>query len=163
MKAKNKNSKLFIVLLLVILVGITIIFVFNYVIKGSSKIYHSNDLQFTIMVPFSFSVNDNSVQVDLVSSQGEISIVRNGTNYPDLKSYIVDFDSKRKLTSSNASYLSVNSDDALSRIVDYPDQKIKQKVYMIYVDNAVYIFSTDSPDLYDELDQIAKSFRYTGN
>jgi len=36
----------------------------------------------------------------------------------------------------------------------------KRLVYDIYAEGLIYTIFTDSPALYDDLDQIAKSFRY---
>jgi len=38
----------------------------------------------------------------------------------------------------------------------------EEKVYYIYVDNWIFTFSTSTPELYNDLDQTAQSFRYLG-
>ena len=127
----------------------------------NTKTFQSKNLHFSIQVSPNFQIKDDDTSVDLVSSDGQISIVRNGTNFNDLNSYISNFDSKRKLVSSNIKKVTINGFEALSRIVKFTEEGVEQKSYYIYINNNVYILSTTSESLYDDLDQIANSFQYT--
>jgi hypothetical protein len=106
------------------------------------------------------SINEDYNNVSIVTTEGEIRIVRNRTNFTNLEDYITDFDAKRHLIVSDLSRVSIGGYDALSRIVEFPDEKMIRKVYYIFVDYTVYIFATSSQTLYDDLDQIAQSFQY---
>jgi len=123
----------------------------------------SNVMDFTVSYPSKFKVVDNIDEVDFNVNGDQISIVRNNTNYNTLDEYIKDFDSKRKLTVLDHSQLSIGGLDSVLRVVYFPEEKIKQKSYYIFVDSSAYIISTKVESLYSDLDQIAQSFRYTPN
>lgn len=165
MKKINKvksNKSLFLAAIIVVLI------VFGVLISQSrsekTKAFQSSEvMDFSISVPADFEVSERfgSVTVD-ADKKGKIAINRNGTQFKDLGSYIANFDSMRKLTSSDTKKFTVDGHDTLARTVKFPDQNYSQRSYYLYIDNVVYIFSTSSEELYDELDQIAKSFKYTG-
>ena len=128
---------------------------------GKVKNYHSDTLDFSISFPYNFEIEDKLTAVYLRNELGNIDIVRNGTNYKSLSEYLENFDSKRKLTTEERIDMSINGEEAISRIILPSEQNVKQKSYYIYINNAVYIISTTSEALYDDLDRIAQSFRYT--
>lgn len=170
-KAKNqKNLILFAIIIIFVLVGALAysksdILNSLFVAQNESqptKTFESKYLKFKIDLPYGFQATDETSRITINSNQGQMSITRNGTNYSKLEDYISDFDSKRKLTASEAKNVLIDGHEALYRNVEYPDQSFKQKSYYIFVGNAVYIFSTSSEAFYDELDQIAQSFKYTG-
>lgn len=126
-----------------------------------TKTFHSDVMDFTIEVPDKYQVNDLNLAVDLISTNGQISVVRNGTNFTNLDDYISDFDSKRNIKSKNFNKSSFGGYEVLSRIITLSDNDITQKSYYIRVNSMVYIFSTNSVELFSDLDQIAQSFKYT--
>lgn len=125
-----------------------------------TKTFRSETMEFEIEVPEGFEVEDLTSAVDLNSNKGKISIVRNGTNFKDLNSYLQDFDSKRKVSASSVINLKIDTFKAVSRILNISGSNTEQKSYYIYINNGVYVISTDSSNLYPTLDQIAQSFRY---
>ncbi len=128
-----------------------------------TSVIESKYLNFSVELPPEFQTVDETNQITINSQSGKISVNRNGTNFDNLDDYVSDFDTKRNLIFSDVEKISDSPYESISRIVEFPDQGVKQKSYYIYINNWVYIFSTTSEDLYDELDQIARSFKYTGN
>lgn len=125
------------------------------------KTFKSQNLDFEIQIPQKFTPKDDVLSTELESPLGKITIIRNGTNFDNLQDYIRDFDSRRKLTSFDVKETIINGLDSLSRTVNFTQENVQQKSYYIYVENLVYILSTNSKSLYNDLDQIAQSFRYT--
>lgn len=170
-KSKSqKNLILAALILIFILVGV-LVFTKSGILNDhlpsqrpsqSTKTFESKNLNFIINIPSGFQVKDENSRIIIVSDDGQIVINRNGTQFDNLPDYISDFDTKRNLKSSNKSNLLIDGKEAMSRLAQFEDQNHSQKSYYIYVDNAVYIISTSSGALYDDLDQIAKSFKYTG-
>ncbi len=124
-----------------------------------SKTFDSKTMKFTIQIPSKYTIQDNSLSVDLVLDNLKINITRNGTNFSNLSDYIKDFNSKRRFDLKVSKKESINGYDSLSRLIILPDNT-NQKSYYIYVDHWVYSLSTSSEALYSDLDQIAKSFKY---
>lgn len=129
--------------------------------QPSNKYAKYKALGFSIYIPPSFTVKDEGVGIELISQKGSINIIKNNTSFENLNDYILDFDNKRLVTSkSNIREIVVDNYKGLSRVVTFNNGQI-QKSYYVYVDYQVFIFSTSSKELYDELDQIAQSFQYT--
>ncbi len=171
MKLKKNQKKLVLVSITVILLltGATVYFkpeILNGLLiqsqSQSAKFFESKYLKFSVELPSGFQAIDEATQITIDSQEGKINVSRNGTNYTSLDNYISDFDTKRYLIASDVEKITVSDYELLSRIVEFPDQSVKQKSYYIHINNWVYIFSTSSEELYDELDLIAKSFKYTG-
>ena len=113
-------------------------------------------LDISLIVPNNFSSEERFGTLTLSSSEGEISVSHNATNYDDLMSH---------LTSPLNNIINKLDRFEESPIRNY--QAIKgfmgnKKTYYIYAGSAVYFLSTTSPELYDELDAIAQSFQYLG-
>lgn len=125
------------------------------------KIYFAKNMKFSIEIPSDFVTEEASISVSLTSKEGVIEIIKNGTNYNSLQDYIEDFDTKRSLSVVESRKMQIDSHEALSRTIRFANNNINQKSYYIYVNYNVYIFSTSSEALYDDLDQIVQSFRYT--
>lgn len=168
-------------LILTILIGIIVILVAYFIVGNrqefklgqlyspsstpaatsqETKSYQSKNLKFEIKAPSEFEFSDNLALVELKDNSGSIAVSRNGTNFSNLKDYLANFDSKRQLTASNTKELNINGLVSISRVVRFLPENKEQKSYYIYANNFVYIISTADTALYDELDQIAQSFRY---
>ena len=118
-------------------------------------------MKFYIDVPSGFNVQDKGLDFYISNVEGRITVSRNGTNFKTLDEYLNDYDKRQQPTTTDTKKLSISGYDVVSRIISFPEQKIKQKSYYIYVNGAVFIISTQSESLYSDLDQIAQSFRYS--
>jgi len=123
-------------------------------IAGQKKTYSSKFMKFSIEVPQNFTVNERFATVTITSPEGKIIIDRNGTNYSDLDSYLDNLSELNKLEIRNKEKLEINSLSTIKAFIG------KEKVYFIYYDYWLFPISTTSEELYDELDQIAQSFKY---
>jgi len=130
--------------------------------RERTKIFQSKLLKLNIAVPTAFNVKDEGIRLLISNPDGMIILSRNGTQFNLLDDYIKDFDIKHKTQVLNEKMLTINSHPSFSRIIKYPGSTpVGDKIYFIYVGDAVYHISTSSPTLFDDLDQIAQSFRYT--
>lgn len=122
--------------------------------------FNSKSMSFSLKLPSSFRVVEGSTFVSIKNDLGEIDIVKNNTNYDRLEDYLKTFDSRRNLSITNSEQLNMGNLKAEIRLSTDPNTNITQKAYFIYANYSVYIISTTSPELYDDLDMIAKSFKY---
>ena len=130
---------------------------------NKSSFFTSPYALFNINYPSYFDIEyDETITILKDSSnKGEIIINRNGTNFTDINSYLSDFDLKRTVKtqpcpSIHTQYI------FFCRLETFENLQITQKIYYLQISTWVYTISTTTPELYDELDQIVKSFRYTG-
>ena len=116
--------------------------------------------RFSIRVPNEYLIKEASSYIDLYKSNKKINISKNGTNFDNVKDYVKDFDSKRTIIVESEKKLDIKNYYWLVRVEYFPNLQIREKVYLIYLDHGVYTFSTQSSDLYNDLDQIVQSFKY---
>lgn len=125
------------------------------------RLFQSKNLQLSVQIPENFEIQDDPLTLTLISSTGSILVVRNGTDFSNLEDYMREFDTRRNLKVLTSAIKKIKEYDATFRTVEFPDERITQRSAYIYIKNSVYIFSTQSKNLYDTLDQIANSFEYT--
>lgn len=122
-----------------------------------SRVYSPGGIfDFSVTLPFDVKVEEDSSVVRLVYKEGEILIARNGTEFDSLSDYLSD-PLLGSVDAVNSRSLIIDSYEAIV------EEYVNSLAYFILTPNVVYSFSTDSPALYDELDAVAQSFRYTGN
>ena len=130
--------------------------------KQDLKTFESKLMKFSINIPKNFSAIDEPSRITIKTDNGQIYINRNGTQFSDLDTYLLNFDQNSNLKTSVDEKLTINSYKARERVFQNSDVSAsKEKIYFIYVENFVYKISTSSESLYPILDQIAQSFRYT--
>lgn len=128
----------------------------------TKRLLISKVLQLSLTIPTNSQIIEKTTFIDIILDKGKINVSRIATNFPDLSGYIKDFDSKRILEVSEEKQLSISGYPSISRIETFAKGPVsKQYVYFIYVNGWIYSLSTTSESLYNDLDQIAKSFRYT--
>ena len=160
---KIRNHRNTIIFLLILIIIFPILFYARDLSSSSflkHKTYVSNSLNFTINIPSNFEVNDTGITLALKNNQGEISIIRNGTQHKDLNSYLSDQDLDSSYSVTSVTKMKINGLNTIARIESTGDKALS--LYYIYVLNAVYIISSSDTELYDDLGEIAKSFKYTG-
>lgn len=129
---------------------------------AQTKTFQSKTLKFSITLDSNFAIKDTGITVVLTKDEDDIKISRNGTPFNSLTEYLKDFDSTRSLKVEQENRLNINNLDATSRIEYFATgARDSHKIYFILIPDAVYSISTNSESLYNDLDQIAKSFRYT--
>lgn len=171
MKLRKKELRKVLMIMTALFVAVLILVIFNSrdILnlnsgEGKQNKYEFESIQMSLIKPVGWEISEKSSYVDLIKNNEKINLSRSGTNFDNIMSYLRDFDSKRNLEIEMESTLRNNDYDVIQRIEKFNGGSVnKQKVYYIYVNNWVYALSTSSEDLYDDLDQIAKSFKYTGN
>ena len=127
-----------------------------------SKTFKSERLAFSMEIPSAFKVEEGATSVLISNGEAEIVVVRNGTEFSTLTNYLQDFDSRNKWEVIEEDELAISSYQDLARIFRRTSSsKTREKVIFIYVNYSVYKLSTTTESLFDDLDQIARSFRYT--
>ena len=114
----------------------------------------SSVMKFSITLPNNFLVEERFGSVRIETPTGEILIGQNGTNFNDLIGYIENSQNNFKSRIVNREDLIINGLESIKGIIE------DESVYLIYADYRVYSISTRTQPLYDDLDQIAQSFRY---
>lgn len=117
----------------------------------------SSIMDFTILIPTSYSVEEKYGSATITASKGTIEISQNGTNFSNLDDHIKSLEKLNHISINQQGNITING--LSSKIGTIGDEK----TYFIYIPNKVYSISTKSNFLYSDLDQIAQSFRYTPN
>lgn len=126
---------------------------------NQNTIFQSKNLKFSVSIPANFEIEESFTTVIFKNQNGEIIVGRSGTNFIKLEDYLEDLTRKNTATITNRQYMDGKSDIIKGKI-QYLKSKAQKEIYFIYSDNWVYSISTDSEELFDDLDRIAKSFRY---
>lgn len=135
----------------------------EYSQNGTSEAttFESKYLKFRINLASKFHATDETSRIIVTSPLGEIYVNRDGTQFNDLEGYINDFDNSTTLNFQEDERSVINGYNARARIIEENNLENREKIYFIYIDNYIYMISTKEEVLFDDLDQIAKSFRYT--
>lgn len=126
------------------------------------KTFQSKNLKFSIQIPTDFQTEEKFTRVTLSNTnRDEIFINRIATDFSNLEDHLNDLNKKNKVEVIEQKSIAINKYQALVRLIKYPGGPSQgERVYNIFVDNWVYSISTTFESLYDDLDQIARSFRY---
>lgn len=168
---KRKNNILLILGIIAIVIISLTLYLSKYLNKtpqqnsmnfGQTKIFQSKNLNLSLQISNKLQVLEKTTFVNLISQDRIINVSRIATNFDDISSYLKDFDSKRTVKIEQEHKLKINDYPSVDRMELFNNGPVaKQKVYYIYINNWIYSLSTSSESLYDDLDQIAQSFRYT--
>jgi len=125
-----------------------------------SSEYRSQFLKFSFFVPSGFKVRENGNIIVLSKEENTISINRAIGYSSSVEEYLTDLSDKNHTT---IKYL--EDTYGFNKIqISYGDNIPNTISYIKNIDTDTFIsISTSSPELYDELDQIAASFQYLGN
>ncbi len=128
------------------------------------KTYHSDFLKTNITIPEDFTVKEEFGQVTLERDNKNIMFHRIGTNkkYGNIVEFLEDdFNSDNIPKNVKKSNLVIDGQKAMEVITEYPTSpQFSNKAYYIHIDDGFHHLYTTSPELYQDLDQIARSFRY---
>lgn len=115
----------------------------------------SSVMKFTIELPINYKANEKFGSVTINTDTRQILIGQNGTNFNNLQDYIKNSRNNLDTRLTNRKNLKINGLDATFGFIG------EERIYLIYAENTVYSISTKSSSLFDDLDQIAQTFRYT--
>lgn len=122
----------------------------------------SKEMDFSIKNNANLVVKEYANSIDLYSGNEKINISRIATNFLELKEYLNDFDSKRKLKIEGEKVLEIGNLNVIERFELFEVGPIKEQkiIYILTKDGWVYTISSSSKSLYPFLDQIVQSFEY---
>ncbi|MBU0569898.1 hypothetical protein KKB40_03895 [Patescibacteria group bacterium] len=119
------------------------------------KTFRSSEIMdFSIQIPREYEVTEKFGSVTIVTEEGEIHIGQNGTNFDNLNDFIKNSRNNLEDRIKNRKDLTINDLESAVGFID------EEKTYFIYKEYNVYILSAKVESLYNDLDQIAQSFRY---
>lgn len=155
MKKKRQKNKGFL-LFLAFFISAILIALLVKVFYIQTKTYHSKLFGFTIDYPKKFELEEKigSVHLNMNKSNSRIVISGIGTNFDNLDRYLLDISDYNHSKLTNKENLTINNLSAVKVDIN------GHRYYLIYKNNWVYTLNTNSPDLYSDLDRIARSFRY---
>ncbi|OGK51997.1 hypothetical protein A2966_04310 [Candidatus Roizmanbacteria bacterium RIFCSPLOWO2_01_FULL_41_22] len=117
--------------------------------------FNSRFLKLAFKIPQGYTVKtDDMSYVDLHKLDNQISVSRIATNFPSIDDHINDLSEKNHFTFMNKKNMFIGNLPTRQGFIG------EDKTYFILANYWVYSFSTSSPELYGDLDQIARSFRY---
>lgn len=124
--------------------------------------YHSEQFKYNFKYPGKFELDDKVLDVVLKNNDGEILIHQIGTNYKTIDGFLTSISTYNHFEVTNKENLVINNYPAVKYIAKFGISKDPDdQTYYIYpAPWTIFSFSTSSPALYADLDQVAKSFRY---
>lgn len=162
MKLLKKKNKLVIVLIIASVVAFVCFN--NYLNPRDYKIFDSRSMNISFEIPSGSMLEDKFASVTIKKNNSEILISRNGTNFNELDSYLSDLHEKNRVMVIKSENLKIDGYESVKQMLSNKSgEENSRMTYFVFIKPRVYILSTTSEDLYDELDQIARSFKYTGN
>jgi len=123
-------------------------------VLNRDETYSSNHLGIQLTIPAEFTIKNTGISLVLSKDKNTIVIGRSGSFFDNLDMHIDSLIKKNHLTLSQIDYDPIQSYESIAGYIN------AEKIYFIYVDSLVFSFSTSSPELYDDLDQIVQSFKY---
>ncbi len=128
------------------------------------KTFKSTNLEFVIEMPARYKAEEEVGRIRIfdIEEKNNIYLARTATDFKSLSKYTEDLDYRNKPNILFENTLIIDDSDAKFIEYDYPESaKNVQREYVIYVEGWIYSIYTDSKNNVHDLDQIAKSFRYT--
>ncbi len=160
-KMKNVNTGLsFLIIFIVVIATGYIVFAQTSgkginIFSSVSKQYSSKHFNISIEVPRNYDVDEKFNTIKITNPQGEILLTKTSTNFSNLEKYLDNIIERNNPNFQDSKKTTINDIPVFSGKLDI------KKMYIFYYQNTVYTLSTSVESLYDDLDQIAQSFRYT--
>lgn len=170
-KIKKVHHRVLLVSLIVLFITMYVVFFQNKYSKTddqssspqsetNSEEYTSSFLGFKFLLPSGFISNENGNIIVLSSGKNTISINRVFGYSSSVEEYLADLSYKNDLLINN---LYSKHGFNVTKI-NYGAGIPEKYFYIKNIDTDTFVsISTSSPELYDELEQIAASFEYLGN
>lgn len=126
---------------------------------STTRTFHSSILNFTIELPIEYKITEKSISVVLKTNEKQIVINKSATNFDNLGDYLKDLNIKNKSNIISENVIIIDNKEAILRFLKVgPDETLKE--YKIFIDRRIYTIFTYDDQLFDNLDKIARSFRY---
>ncbi len=126
------------------------------------KAFQSSALEFVVELPTRYKVEEGAGRIKIFEDgKANIYIDRTATDWESLTEYFEDLKHRNSPKILHENTLSIDDSDAQVVDYDYPESpESVQREYNIYVEGWIYSIYTDSKILIQDLDRIAKSFKY---
>src|SRR3989344_4274171 len=118
------------------------------------EVYTSDLFKLKIVIPIDFNAEEKFNTITLKKENQEIRINRNGTNYSNLPDYIKDLSKKNKLSIEEINVEEKNGNQLVTTQY-FTEPNKERKTIFIYKDYFVYSISSDTPGLFNEIDEIS--------
>lgn len=129
--------------------------------SAEMKNYQSENFNISIKVPNIAQIEEKSSIIYINLPNGRLSIIKNGTNYEDIKLYYADLKNKNSLNPLSYAEGKINKYSYVVTTDEGAKEKSRvEKTYFLYSNNRVFSISTSDEALYPILDQIVESFEY---
>lgn len=175
-KLKNKTSTLFLILVIVLL-SLAFIYTVNQLnLLGVKNVdptasvvreYHSELLDIIFIIPNEYSLKEENVLRELtIEKKGElIKFKKYTTNrvYKDIEEHFEDiYLAENHVLVTSKEHVDINGTDCVeSQWKNSNNPELTYKNYLCFLESTSFLnISTNSPNLYSDLDQIARSIRY---
>lgn len=182
--AKKKNKNVDKNILIAKLIGIAVLFlivivIFNQkpftkfqspntaLLPSSSptseiKKFNSKFLKIFFSAPSGYGISENGNHISINNNFGEIIISRRGTNSNTIEGAVFEISDRGTMQVTNKQKMKINNIDVIScNIKSLVSDEPESKGYYFYpVPWTVFSITTNDAELFDDLDQIARSFRY---
>lgn len=129
--------------------------------QETTKIFSSKNLKISFVVPLNSSVEEKFTTVIIKIDSHNIKVSRSGTNFDTLDDYLKDLGAKNNFSLLDKKTSDISEFQSISGRIERSIEPLQEKIYFIYADGWIFTFSTSFESLYDDLDQIAQSFKYT--
>lgn len=135
----------------------------NNVAETKSITYFSKFLNIYIDIPKDYAITDLNDTLKIENNGHKtIILARAGTNFNSLDEYFKSNVTNKKLRKKETKQkIILNNQESYivnMEYLDYPN--LNYRAYYFYQDNAIINLQTNFPELYSDLDQIARSVRY---
>ncbi len=122
-----------------------------------TKLYQSKNLKFSVVVPADFQPEEKLTTINLSKGNMYIQIARVAINYNNIQDYVQQLSKLNNFNLTQKESSVINGYHSIDGIIKSTGE---EKDYFILVDGWVFTISTNSRVLYNNLDQIAQSFKY---
>ena len=130
--------------------------------------YRQSFMKIAFVVRPEWEVSSANILVTMRNGDESMSISRSATNSDNIVDHFAILDEAAVQNNfinnlKDREFLNLGDYDAYLLFKNNIESSSpERKIYFIYADHYIFQISTDSPDLYDDLDQVAMSFRYLG-
>lgn len=126
------------------------------------KNFNSKFLKIFFSTPSGYDISENSNHISLNNNIGEIIISKRGTNNDTIEGAVFEISDRGTMQVANKQSMKINNIDVIScSIKSLVSDEPESKGYYFYpVPWTVFSITTNNSELFDDLDQIARSFRY---
>jgi len=173
MNISKTHHKIFLIGLVIVFVGMYVIIFKNTDLKNNSSalqpmkqnenhLFTSNFLEFRFSFPKSYSIVE-TVNTITLSKNDNLIVIEKIYGYSNSINEYLEILKEKNNLKINPSSIGQQYGFEVFNIEYYREDPVELAYFKSLGNNSFVSISTSSPDLYDDLDQIAASFEYLGD